>query len=462
MRTNELAVLLKDKVIKFADENDGLDCELGENKSIYSYKIYGKLLAIEFVYTKKEKLFAPASTLFCRIYLNKNNYFPYHFPELMDELNLDDFRSWYFPHIENEQRLNDCFETLAGMIKEYLPKIYELAIDVTKRKEVEKSMLDERLRILNLKESDVPEDDNEIFLMRIAGLCENRFLMCLASNSAYNCFVEGKYEKAIKQYEKLIKNDSITRYEKRIYIFMKNSLNDNGEIYEAMPLKCNAESMAKTHNSSKEYVVEVGAYIGVGYVAMTIFFMEIIFLYNIFSGLNSIYMAGMKWYWGFIWGVLPGMFFGIAFRRKIAGVFIKKKAQEILDFDDIFNSNATNKLAKGACYVTFVLSLVAVVAILHMNVRFYSDHLIYASGESVFSKPERYEYSDIEEIYCVEGRYNDWDEWIDRGSYILKIKDGTLIDLDEFASKKETEKRIIPIIDEFVPDIKYVKYISRE
>lgn len=465
MKTDELAKLLKNKIIDFSSEIDGLNCEFNENKKIHTYKIYGKLTAIEFVYTKKDKMMWPGSMLFCRVYLGKNSEQFYHFPELMGELGPEDFRSWYFPYIENEERLDNCFAVLTDLIKEYLPKIDELALDVVRRKEVEEKIWNARIKLMKVEEKDIPEsrEEREMYFDTMQDFCECMvYISRFSIFNGYQYFVSGEYDKAIKQYDKLIKKDSMTEYEQRLYSFMEAKLAD-GETkgymvaYEAMPLECNSAAVARKHKGGKENFKMGCAYFLVGYVVCTAFFIALIAIANLFIHHGTVYVSGMNWYWGFLWGATPGIFFGLAFRRKITELFMKHKKKEILEFDEILNTEKSNGTVEIMFYVFSIFTIVMLIAILQMSIRFYDDHMMYDSGYELFAKDVRYDYADIEEIYLVDGLYNDYGDWIDRSHYMLKLKDETIVDLDMVAPNDVMKQKILPLFEEYASEIQHVK-----
>ena len=67
--------------------------------------------------------------------------------------------------------------------------------------------------------------------------------------------------------------------------------------------------------------------------------------------------------------------------------------------------------------------------------------------------PVTYAYEDVEQVYYIEGRINDFDELVERGSYVLVFANGTAIDMDASISVKETEEHVLPLLDPYINEI---------
>ena len=56
------------------------------------------------------------------------------------------------------------------------------------------------------------------------------------------------------------------------------------------------------------------------------------------------------------------------------------------------------------------------------------------------------DYDDIENIYYIQSRYNEYGDRIERASYVLDLNNGKLLDLDGYTTTKETEKELLPYL----------------
>lgn len=151
----EIVLACAEAVQAFGERLDALDTYVLEGDRSVLFAVETRLSKIEFVYTLKGMTVCPKSTLFVRLYPQKNRPLFFHLYEMARE---GDFRCTYFPFIENAERMQACFAVLAAMVEEYLPALEALAMDdaayeaklTEKRKAV--------LRCANIKEEKVPQD----------------------------------------------------------------------------------------------------------------------------------------------------------------------------------------------------------------------------------------------------------------------------------------------------------------
>ena len=79
------------------------------------------------------------------------------------------------------------------------------------------------------------------------------------------------------------------------------------------------------------------------------------------------------------------------------------------------------------------------------SISFYENNLSLA-GKYLVNR-EIIEYEDIENIYYLKARYNEYGEKIDRSSYVLHMKNDDYIDLDGYTSIEVSEKEILPLLN---------------
>ena len=64
----------------------------------------------------------------------------------------------------------------------------------------------------------------------------------------------------------------------------------------------------------------------------------------------------------------------------------------------------------------------------------------------MFSR-EEYLFSDIERVCHISARHNYLGQRIERGSYVLIMKDGRLLDLDGYATERGTKEKLLPLLE---------------
>ena len=70
----------------------------------------------------------------------------------------------------------------------------------------------------------------------------------------------------------------------------------------------------------------------------------------------------------------------------------------------------------------------------------------YHNDENLLPTYTECNYDDIENIYYIQSRYNEFGDRIQRASYVLDLNNGKLLDLDGYTTAKETEKELLPYL----------------
>ena len=136
------------------------------------------------------------------------------------------------------------------------------------------------------------------------------------------------------------------------------------------------------------------------------------------------------------------MCIGLVIKNKIAG-FIHKNVQQADDFDDILMPQSTKTGLKVFCAVVCVAVVIFFAFVLKPVIIAYDDYFLYYDNEKEFSSYQKYEYDDIESLYHIDGRYNPYNDYIKRGSYVIKMKDSTVIDTDAFNNPDKVNEDIL-------------------
>jgi hypothetical protein len=140
---------------------------------------------------------------------------------------------------------------------------------------------------------------------------------------------------------------------------------------------------------------------------------------------------------------LPAMFGGIALRRSLYPLLFPKSASQKLEFDDIISDTPLVRyLSRGALAVTAAGVLLLIPVISSSNVQLYEDR---ATVNHSLLEHQSFTYDEVEAIYHIQSRYNDFGTRLELDSYVIATADGQLTDLYAFASGEETRKKALPI-----------------
>ena len=135
----------------------------------------------------------------------------------------------------------------------------------------------------------------------------------------------------------------------------------------------------------------------------------------------------------------------------------RKKQKEFLAYDEIANSKGTNKFLNIVFELVLIACLLFTVWFGNMNLACYEDRFVYNDGEKFLSfETETKYYKDITAVYHVDGLYNDFGDWIDRGFYIIVFNDGSTFNTDHCLYEDEARDGFLPVISDYYDEVIYV------
>ena len=447
MIIRELVRLFREQVEAFVHTQNAIGSDFREDPGMAVCSVYTNLLRIEFLFHKKEKVILPVCTLFCRVYLQKNGDRFFHLPEILDMLpgGEEDFRCWYFPYIESEERMRACFGALSGGLAAYLPALTELANDPQRLREAYIRQWNQWVQLYALTENMIPADEEkrQEFILWMQRHCERYgILPHYTGNKAYFRFLKGDPAGAAAEYRKA-KPRSRMIYEERLIRFLQSPACEG---YRAIDPACFVQARAKFYKSSLREFGWGAVYGLVCLLACGGLLYAVSAAVHAVLTRGTVYSIPLPWYMGLLLGGLPAIFGAIALRRPLARLLRRTQAQEVLAFDEIINGRGINRFAGILFGVTLALSLFGSLLLPFGTVCFYPDRLAYWEAELPLNRQE-YRYEEILGVYRMEGRYNDYGDWIDRSSYGVKFRDGTLLDFDWFmVDEEEVEARVLPLL----------------
>lgn len=417
---------------KWENKDDVLYAEFETEKWACVFSLYFRMIKIQFVYCWKWENLAPPSVLYCRIFPNKNIPVYLHFPELFVYLGVDEFRACYFPYIETTKRMEDCFEVLSGIVKDYLQRTEELCADGNDIRileyQINHNFFGEE-EITDEHRNPLEEEDMEVAVL-FQTMFENLMVARHTNLDAYDAYIKGDWKESLGIYKKIEKR-GVSEYEKRLCLFM---LNEQNQGFKPMPDECMAVS---DYNRKFNDKIEWKG-IGLAYVPTAIILCLIIIVINLFFSFGTIYYSEIPLWYAMI-AALPTAIFGYhAFKRNILKLLNKEKIQEGMEFYELTDNHPwIDRLAKALCVISILGFIVFAVNLSEMSLRCYDDYVLYYSEEE---SVEGFNYEEVNIIYYINARYNEDGDRIERPSYVLELEDGEQIDLDSCLSRKEQEK----------------------
>ena len=166
MSFNELEKVFLARCEEYAKSINALGTKTTSEKKTTFFSISLSSIKIQFIYSKKRGAFDLPSTIFARIYLNKNTNHFYHIPELLAFLKIDDYRACYFPYIESEERMNCCFDALTEVLDSHISN-FEKIVTTFRHEEMRRYQFESIKGMYSLKEEDYNEEDIYVMMLEM-------------------------------------------------------------------------------------------------------------------------------------------------------------------------------------------------------------------------------------------------------------------------------------------------------
>ncbi len=351
----------------------------------------------------------------------------------------DNFSCWFYCFIENERRMELCFDRLADDFTAVLPKLKEFF-----SKEESEKMLEEQLRknVLATVGIDFAEDFNRESIEPDAldevydylfGLYFG-FEQCAFASDEYRDFLAGDYKKALKKYQKK-KNKLV--YEDRLMEYMVCC--DEPEPILTEEYECLKDGLKEYKGTSGfvPYFASCG-------MLLIPFLAVCIGMYYAISGIlyhSALYASPLELY-NAVSCIIPALFCSFAaayfLKERIFRKFFKSKYQKMQDYDAIFNSDKSKKRTRVILYLFYLVALIFV----FLNAT--NGISIFDSGVKVNSHyfdvtKNFYGYDDIDFVEIEES---------EAGKKIViypsDSEDG--INISAYADDNDAEKKILPLL----------------
>ncbi len=432
------------------------DIELLQNSKLALWKIVTERSMINIAYSKKKTVMRAPSMLLARIHPRKDDPFfflPHEIKIMTDNSSL---QTYIYPFIESEERMGCCIDHLLSSISELLPTALRWAEDDEMWESIKEIKHREIYRVFKIKDSDlppvgqVPYNAVENYYKRLYGLHEqNVVLMRLTSEgSPFILYSSGNIKGAKAIYAKLEKKDTLTEYEGRLYKYIKAGK----EPPRCCPPECDAARELLPYMSNKRQLSLLFAGIlSVGAVLSLMLCSLILLISGIYSD-GAILFYGCPWYFGIMLSSFPAMFGFLTFRKLFYKLFYRKKADIAIRADSLLYSKGISKFTGIIFAVVLCFTLLLTAGVTTDCVSFNEDGIGYVSEYGyIFAKAHTSNsYGNINGLYKLEGRYNDYGDYINRPSYVITFKNGDVIDLDGYTDIEETERHILPLIKPYI------------
>ena len=418
-----------------------LGTEAGREKKVITFSLLYRTAKVQLVYRPGTVAATLVSTLYCRVYPDKNSPLYLHLPQLLPLLGVEDYRACYFPYIESAARMESCICALGAILNPLIPVLEELGASGGDR-----AVLETWIRGTKLVDG-APEDvlrqnsDQQKLFLWLLNSQEDSWIIRYTEFGPWRRYLFGEPGKALGQYRK--KKD-LTDYELGLCAFLETK---EGKKFLPMPPECFAQKDLVELSAGKDDIGTIAKCSLVVYAVCAPVACLIMGLIQLISSWGTVCWFGAPWWSGLVFAALPPIVGGIALRRQIIPLISGEKARRKLEFDDITNDTPFLRWLAAVVFALFVGAAIFFGIMSSCDtMRLYETYGQYTPDMFIF---EEFQYSQITDIYYVEVQHNEDGDQIDRPYYVIALEDGTLIDLDGYASVRETEEKVLPLLEPY-------------
>ncbi len=403
--------------------------------SVGAWIIFKKFV-LKLDYKINVSMLIPKSTIEMR-FLFEDGKLPveYSIYDLFDIVDNNNFKCYTFPYVTSETKMIEVLNYLVETFLKYKDKIQDISKSAEQIAMLEK-IVDEKTTLL--LDEKIFESKNILHLMRMLELYYvldiSRFTM-----EGYLDYINGKYKKSIKKYNKL--GNKLTVYEKKLIAYIEDN---NIEI--PVEGKLNTMQQARRLKTAKiellPMILSWIALIPIWYIVYSLVFY--ISLHYIAKG--AIYVGGADAFMVFMPAFLTAIVSAFFTRRGVYKLMFKKDYTTIVALDEIENGEKTYTIMAKLLQFVIALGLVISVLAANTNISFYENgfkdnlNFLNIKGETIL-------YENVDCVYSAKAITNDFGEIINLPTYVISLNNGKKIDLFYYMEFDEIKQNIIPILE---------------
>ncbi len=424
---------------QFCDDSEGVFCEVSkeykgseksDNLKSFFAKVYYNSFYVKFIYTAHGTMGLINSVLGCSVCPDKNGSSrEIPLPLLTDYLDYNISSPMFIPNITDEKGMKKAFDTVGNVVIALLPELSGVAADEENKNRILNTYTEEMKYIF-----DVDTLDNLIDYYFYD------FFVLRFTTDVFDFYLKGDYEKTCKKLSKIKKP---TGYEKRLL----------GTLRSGMYEKCQTLPGDTSYNSPtpkddlKELLVLIPSWFILTPLTSVVYLL-VFFLALFMESRASVYLMGVEYNW--IYCITLGFLTAIAVsyftRFKFYKLFNKKGYEKYEKLSSMQNGKGADRFMKGFTYVIFCVSIVLSVLLCKWNINFTENG--FTDNTDFFSlRGEYYSYEQIEKVYYLPQRTNDFGDVLEFPSYVM-VADGKEIDFYEFADIEDYEDELLIFLQE--------------
>ncbi len=426
----------------FSEDSEGMFCEISkkykgaesmQNIKYFFAKIYYGSFYVKFTYNAHGTLGVVNSILGCSVCIDKNGSSrEIPLPLICDYLDYDITSPVFIPNITDAKGMEEAFGAIGNTVIALIPEFERVSSDEQLKSGILLRYTDEMKYIFDI-------DDLE----NIIDYYFYDFFVLRFTTDAFDYYLKGDYEKACKKLGKIKKP---TGYEKRL---RESLLSGLYEKCQTMP-----EDIHKIHkagSTSKDDMKEFFV-IFISWFVLTpltsAVYLAVFFVVYLIENKNSVYLMGTEYNWPFC--ICLGFFTAIAVsyftRFRFYKLINKKGYERYFRLSTMQNGKGAERFMKAFTLVIFYVCIIMSVLFCKWNINFTEDGFI-DNTKFLSLRGEYYNYEEIERIYYLPQRTNDFGDVLDFPSYVMVVGNKE-IDFYDFADISDYESVLFEFLRE--------------
>lgn len=345
---------------------------------------------------------------------------------------------WFYPFIENEKRMELCFDKLSKDFNNVLPLIKEFVLKPDAIKILTDTI---NKNIENYSGFDIIKESENIYkdLDEISENYAREYLLnmyieieqTIFSTYEYRDFLEGDYKKALRKYKK--KKHRI-QYEDLLIDYIENAQKPKEILTKKY--RCLQDGLKEQEGSDGFLPFCVSTFIA--FIPIFLLFTSLYFIICTILYSECIYatqFTNANFMSTFLPAFISSIAMGYFMQETVYKLFFRKKYRRAMEYSAILETEKTKKRMRVFTYVVYILAIVFV--------------FLGANNGFVFTDLGM---KDSSYYFSISGTYHSYNSFqnvtVDDDKITAFFDDGTYAELDIFITNDDFENNIRPILTE--------------
>ena len=366
---------------------------------------------------------------------------------MTDFCNVDIASPLYVPLITNKKGMDQAVLCLENVLLRLGDSLQDIADSADKKGEMEHFYLAEINRCFGIGKDDTELTPENVLMTKdeVFGTADMYYSLLTArfTSAPYLNTIKGDLKRSVNEMRKV---KELFGYERRmIRLWEEGTAPSCTELSEIVE-NADAYNSRGVQSSGKEFLALFFSWF-VLTACLAPLFAGLFLLVMHTEARESVYLMGVLWNlpFAFVFAFITSIPLSYFTRFTFYKLFYKKDFERYREMDHITNGKSSDKVIKAFLIILVVLGFIMMLLFVRWNLNFYEDGFV--DNSRFFSlKGEYYRYDEIDRLYYLPNRTNDFGDVLDYPSYVIVLTSGREIDLYEFDTIENYENKLLPFL----------------